>query len=418
MSKGNESWGRFAAKAAMLGAVVLVAAFVGVRLAGADPGNPVRKALTVSGTLTGPMVTSNTMATFRFFRADMGGMLLCAPVVAIRNGIERDPTTGAFSVEVPLERTGGAADQQCPGTLFHDPNAYVEVVIGGTTVVPRRPINPVPYAVYAQQYGTPDCPVGYERTIDDGEGFPEISVRRLCTLRRADRTPADQVVRVGSGASAFWIDRYEARVLASDGESDCGGAGFPIDGQPTSASCVARSRAGVLPSSANWFQANRVCAASGKRLANGTEWLLAASGTSDPATGTDHPYCVTDRSSGARPTGGRAGCVSAWGAEDMIGNMSEWTSEWYLGLGAFNPPQGWVQGDAGTDWARGDTVINGIGQVAGDGPMGRVGGIPAGALRGGYFRLGAAAGVFHLDLLHAPSGNASQTAGVRCVIPR
>lgn len=211
MSKGNESWGRFAAKAAMLGAVVLVAAFVGVRLANAGPGEPVRKALTVSGTLTGPMVGSNPRATFRFYRAMGDTTPLCAPQVTIRDGMDRNTATGAFSVEVPLDQR--EAGRTCPETLFHDPNAYVEVAIEGTAFVTvRAAINPVPYAVYAQQYGTPDCPVGYER--DAIERF--VCRKPIETSATRSGGYFDRVVRVGEGHSAFWIDRYEATIWSGN----------------------------------------------------------------------------------------------------------------------------------------------------------------------------------------------------------
>lgn len=412
------SWARFGARSMVLSGAIAMGVFVGLKLANAGPGEPVRKALTVSGVLTG--APENAMATFRFYRAMGDSTPHCAPEVPIRDGMERDAATGAFSVEVPLDQTGHA----CPDTLFHDPSAYVEVAIGATVVVTRRPINPVPYAVYAQQYGAPDCPVGYERIVDATEGFPAESPRRLCRRLRADRTVSDQVVRVGIGPSAFWIDRYEAGIYASDGEANCETArGLPIDGQPRFLpSCTAWSRAGVMPSRANWFQANRACAASGKRLPSGPEWLLAAAGTDDPSETSDGAdgRCVTDRSSseGPRASGGRGGCTSSWGAEDMIGNVDEWTSEWFATVGNFSTRQPWVQSDGGTDWAHGDTVHNVNGVVQGSSDTGRVSGIPAGARRGGYWALGRQAGIFQLFLLSSPSDDGSGAAGFRCVIPR
>jgi len=198
MSERHEGWKRFAFRAATL-AAVMAAAFVGNRLANARdgvPGGAARSFVTVAGTLTG--VTGTATARFRFYSTMTGGMPLCESSAMV--------TGGTFSAEVPLEGTG-ATGPRC-ATLFDGADVYVEVAVNGTTLGERRPINPVPYAHYASQYGTPDCPPGYERIADaffTGD-------KRLCVKRRADRTTYDEVVRVGTGPSAFWIDRYEASV--------------------------------------------------------------------------------------------------------------------------------------------------------------------------------------------------------------
>jgi hypothetical protein len=86
----------------------------------------------------------------------------------------------------------------------------------------------------------------------------------------------DEVVKVGFGASAFWIDRYEASIYQNpDGTGTQYGAAsqdypstFPINGQGAVANLLyAQSVAGRTPSTfLSWFQAARACRASGKRL--------------------------------------------------------------------------------------------------------------------------------------------------------
>jgi hypothetical protein len=158
---------------------------------------------------------------------------------------------------------------------------------------PMATINPVPYARYADHYGTPDCPVGYER---DTINAPAHVV--LCR-KLIQEGLADYVVRVGSGATAFWIDRFEASVWArapgtrgtlSHHDSHTSGSlppSFSPNGQWRSTAITtpfvfAFSATGVTPASnITWFQANEACAASGKRLLTGEEWLRAAQETPD-----------------------------------------------------------------------------------------------------------------------------------------
>ena len=132
MIKSEGEWRRFVLRALVLSALVLVASFVGNRLANARDGvagGAARSSLAVSGTLTG--VTGPQTATFRFYRGMTGGEALCAPEVMIT---DRDETTGAFSVEVPLDQMG----RVCPNALFDGSDVYVEVQVGTRVVVQRR----------------------------------------------------------------------------------------------------------------------------------------------------------------------------------------------------------------------------------------------------------------------------------------
>jgi formylglycine-generating enzyme required for sulfatase activity len=235
---------------------------------------------------------------------------------------------------------------------------------------------------------------------------------------------ADEVVKVGTKRSAFWIDRYEASVWTADDGPTSGtqkfGAGddstinFPKNGQVL-VPLYALSVANVTPSRfITWFQANEACAASGKRLPLGDEWLRAARGTTDPPADNDgtmagNTKCNTKgMGPGLRATGKGIGvtsttsCVSDWGAQDMIGNLWELTAEWYAGPGSSVGTSNWS--DAAY---QGDGTWN----------MNMVGSLPAAALRGGDWVDGPLVGAFALFLGSAPSGW-DHTVGFRCVVPR
>jgi formylglycine-generating enzyme required for sulfatase activity len=187
-------------------------------------------------------------------------------------------------------------------------------------------------------------------------------------------------------------------------------------------SLLALSRAGGRPSLlVTWFQANVLCRAAGKRLPTGDEWLIAADDLvrQDPATPLNGNVsgvtgCNTG-GTGPRNTGGGTGCVSSWGAQDMIGNVWELTAEWYAGVG---------NETNGTDMAwpptsnlyAGDGTWN-ITSSAFAGSDGVRSGIPSAAIRGGSWGGQGRAGVFALYLSDAPS-NWGAGLGFRCVLQR
>lgn len=432
MIKSENEWRRFVLRALVLSAMVMVASFVGNRLASARPGvarNAARSFLTVSGTLTG--VTGAQTATFSFYNVGAGGTALCSPVEMVAPvGAE-----GVFSVDVPLDQANVAGEQRrCPDTMFDGSDIYVEVSLASRgVVVARRPINPVPYAHYASvagQYGTPDCPVGYERLtelVPAGKWF--------CRGRGGD-----DVVRVGDGASAFWIDRYEATVWTGrDGpvpgvmtgtarfnsQGDFDRTLFPINGQwrigwtatppPMYALSVGGGR--YMPARyITWFQAQEACRASGKRLPSGEEWLAAAQGTPDPGDNdglsSGNNECNT-AAVGVRALIPNNACRSAWGAEDMIGNVWEWTSEWLAGLGDGSDSLEQQPWSAQFNSDGTSNISSSAGTNAGT-PRG----MPAAAFRGGAFNNNMnRAGVFAVNLRYAPSSFHGDV-GFRCVIPR
>jgi formylglycine-generating enzyme required for sulfatase activity len=289
---------------------------------------------------------------------------------------------------------------------------------------PLTTINPVPYARYADHYGMPDCPVGYERIIDT-TFFTRDSDRRLC--QRPDPTgpggPPDQVVRVGTGPTAFWIDRFEVVVTEGRfGGTPYGQSSadfppvFPANGQWTSPR-YAVSFSGSSPTRyVTWFQATEACRLSGKRLPTGEEWLTAARGTRDPPIADDGATgrCRT-MGSGPRLAGTGTDCVSGWGAQDMVGSLWEWTTEWHLSVATRTEDTGdrpWLPAAAHSD----DVTVGVTSYVGATEALGAPG-VPAAALRGGAFDRGPGAGVFSLGVYRGPlfAGN---NVGFRCVIPR
>jgi formylglycine-generating enzyme required for sulfatase activity len=263
----------------------------------------------------------------------------------------------------------------------------------------------------------PDCPEGYTRDATRTDIV-------LC------KKGADEMVKVGD----FWVDRYEASVWSKE---DCTGTqygaggtddyptGFPDTGQ-WSTKLYACSKVGVVPSRMlTWFQAQQACGLSGKHLIRNDEWQMAAAGTFDVGAndGLANQNCNTS-SSGPRETG-QAGttpgvtCISRSGAEDMVGNLWEWTAEWWQAGQTWQTADGETQcpsGCTGTGgWPSGygaDVTCNLNGRVLING-VAWMPGVPAAALRGGTWGNGTLAGVFAVDLNHGPS-SWSPANGVRC----
>ncbi|MBI3767013.1 MAG: hypothetical protein HY271_00800 [Deltaproteobacteria bacterium] len=103
-------------------------------------------------------------------------------------------------------------------------------------------------------------------------------------------------------------------------------ATFPANGAYTEA-IYAVSIPGVLPSACvSAYQALAACQLSGKRLMSNAEWTQTAVGTPSAVGDNGTTNCATN-SPGPIDTGSRSGCVSAVGAFDMVGNVSELTPD-------------------------------------------------------------------------------------------
>ena len=122
------------------------------------------------------------------------------------------------------------------------------------------------------------------------------------------------------------IDRYEASVWSRpNGGVQYGVASddYPCadNGQDCKGKIFARSVPGVTPSRyITWFQAQQALANSGKRVPTNAEWQMAVAGTPDSS--------ACNVTSGIANTGAFATCRSAWGANDMVGNLWELVADW------------------------------------------------------------------------------------------
>lgn len=203
------------------------------------------------------------------------------------------------------------------------------------------------------------------------------------------------------------------------------GAGFPATGNWTTP-VYALSVAGVLPSSCiTWFQAEQACRLADKRLLRNEEWQAAAAGTADPGTDDDGATTCATTSPAPALTGARSGCVSNWGAHDMVGNVWEWTSTWMdQGAGCTNYDAAYGNdisctgantveptpvAAARSRLGRRQTLAQGGG--ADLGPISKY--FPAAITRGGNFAIGLRSGVF-ATFTGAVPFNASPGTGFRC----
>jgi formylglycine-generating enzyme required for sulfatase activity len=275
------------------------------------------------------------------------------------------------------------------------------------------------------------CPSGYEQDTTRTDVV-------LCKKNLGNQK-FDEMVKVGD----FWIDRYEMSLWQNpscDGTqyglaaNDAHDYGFLHNGNWTT-KLYGCSRTGVQPASyITWFQSQQACVLSGKALCTNEQWQAAAAGTPDPGAfdGISGGPCHTKSKAGDPPfrntglAGDRklTGCVSVWGAEDMIGNKWEFVSLWqaepgyngtisywedfgdkftfgsdaYFHGGLITTEPGWVQ--PGTHFVQfGDASIQKR--------------LPAVAIRGGDSTWGQQSGIFAFDVGESPAA-APIWEGARC----
>jgi len=135
----------------------------------------------------------------------------------------------------------------------------------------------------------------------------------------------------------FGLDETEVTVLDYKGCLEDGGAcGTP----GTDSGCLWATGTGVYPEPVNcvtWQQAADYCAWNDKRLCTEAEWEKGARGTDGRKYpwGTAAPTCNiaviygcvgSTQEVGTHPLGD-----SPYGAQDMLGNVWEWTADWYAG---------------------------------------------------------------------------------------
>jgi len=126
--------------------------------------------------------------------------------------------------------------------------------------------------------------------------------------------------------------------LTAGGATQLGLAGvddYPCadNGQDCKDKIFAVSIAGVKPSvDITWFQAQEACTNSRKGLPSNAQWQAAANGSPDPGPDDGATDCNTTNqgfpTNDPVLTGSRINCVSARGAYDMVGNLSEWVADW------------------------------------------------------------------------------------------
>jgi formylglycine-generating enzyme required for sulfatase activity len=223
----------------------------------------------------------------------------------------------------------------------------------------------------------------------------EASVWQVPATNLAGKSNAGLIKKIQNGTATL-ADLTAGNATQISPSSSCLPAfpgTFPANGQWT-APLYAVSIAGVHPTACvTWFQAQQACANARKRLPTNAEWQMAVAGTPDPGPDNGTTDCNTFSVFDAVNTGSRTGCVSNYGAFDMVGNVWEWVADWV--------PRSTACGSWG---GSGDFQC-----LAGAATSGEVGALVRGA---GFFN-GTGAGPLAVDG-NGPPSNATYVVGFRC----
>ena len=234
----------------------------GVYVARAGSGGATSGDLSFAGTLTDDVGPLSGPVSLKFVFKK--GQVTCeSPSV----NVTPDDETGAFTTIVPRG--------DCDEALFDGSDVTFDVLLDDALIAEDQTVHPVPYAKYADHSGSPDCPAAYVRSLE-----PVDTANGIIVCKKG----VDQIVKVGFGASAFWIDRYEATVWGNEAGTIGGGGmddpfgmtgddypdSFPNNGQGETADMLfAVSKVGVTPSRCAGVSKEREAPSEKRRVAGG-----------------------------------------------------------------------------------------------------------------------------------------------------
>ena len=211
---------------------------------------------------------------------------------------------------------------------------------------------------------------------------PNPTTTNLVLVKKIQLGAATRADLVAGGATQLGTTRDDYAPCADNGRNcvnDIYAVSLPSE---TPSACI------------TWFQAQEACANAGKRLPTSAEWQVGANGTPDPGPDDGINDCNSASGSVSR-TGARSRCVSARGAFDMAGNLSEWVA----------------------DWAPRSTICVSWGSISNDllclAGAAETGTGPGALLRGGAFNDGPQAGPLAVDGGTEPF-RATDVYGFRC----
>ncbi len=174
-----------------------------------------------------------------------------------------------------------------------------------------------------------------------------VGLKAACFIMGANRNYSDERPAHRVCLSSFVLDRHEVTVAAYDRCMKAGRCKAPVVydvGHPTRRRCNGgRTGRGNHPiNCVTWQQARQYCAFNGGRLPSSAEWELAARRRFAGGRRRDTARCdvaVLARpgaslelgcgAGGTRAVGTSPGDRSKAGVEDLTGNVSEWTADWF-----------------------------------------------------------------------------------------